>query len=437
MSKPLLILSAPVATRSGYGEHARDIFASLLKMDKFDIKIISQPWGNCSRNALDPNIPIHQEMIKRILPNNNQIPRQPEVWVQITVPNEFQPVGKYNIGITAGIETTACAPEWIEGMNRMNMVIVPSKFSKDVFDSTHYDIMNDQTKTKTGELRTNVPIEVIFEGADLNIYNETSHVPPSIRFELNEIKEDFCYLFVGHWLKGNAGADRKDVGMLVKVFLETFKRETHPPALILKTSGATFSVMDREEILSKIRQIGESVTPQDKVSLPNIYLLHGDLTAEEMNGLYNHGKVKAHVSFTKGEGFGRPLLEASLSGKPIIASNWSGHVDFLHKDYNMLIGGKLQNVDPSAAWDKVILQESQWFYIDHNQAANAMYNVYKDYKGAKAMCTRQKDYAKQNFSLEHMHEIFKQVFDKYVPEFPADVKLKLPTLKRINLSKSI
>ena len=42
---------------------------------------------------------------------------------------------------------------------------------------------------------------------------------------------------------------------------------------------------------------------------PNIYLVHGDFTDDEMNQLYNHPKVKVHVSFTHGEGFGRPLLE--------------------------------------------------------------------------------------------------------------------------------
>lgn len=446
MSKPLLILSAPVQTRSGYGCHSVDIFASLLKMDKFDIKILSQRWGNTPMNALDTNIPLHQEMISRILPSNGTLPRQPDIWIQITIPSEFQPLGKYNIGITAGIETTVCAPEWIEGMNRMNMVVVPSNFSKSVFEQTSYDAFDEKTKIKTGELKCRVPIEVIFEGADLSIYQETDNIVSSVRHELNKVTEDFAFLFVGHWLKGQVGHDRKDVGMLVKVFLEAFKNEVTPPALILKTSGATFSVIDREEILNKIEQIKASVQPTYKEtpnasnpsgtfnSLPNVYLVHGDLTAQEINALYNHSKVKAHVSFTKGEGFGRPLLEASLSGKPMIVSNWSGHIDFLHKESNMLIGGKLQHIDESAVWDKILLKESQWFYIDYNQAANAMYSTFKDYKGAKGMCSKQKEYAKQ-FSLAKMHDLVKKVLDKYIPEFPTEIKLQLPKLKKIELPK--
>ena len=60
MNKPVLIMSAPIATCSGYGAHSRDIFASLLKMDRFDIKILSQKWGNTPMNALYPNVQLHQ-----------------------------------------------------------------------------------------------------------------------------------------------------------------------------------------------------------------------------------------------------------------------------------------------------------------------------------------------------------------------------------------
>jgi hypothetical protein len=111
------------------------------------------------------------------------------------------------------------------------------------------------------------------------------------------------------------GHDRKDVGMLIKTFCETFKGKSNKPALILKSSGAGYSILDREEILKKINQI------RTDDSLPNVYLLHGSITNEEMNGLYNHPKVKTMVSFTHGEGYGRPLAEFATSEKPIIATN--------------------------------------------------------------------------------------------------------------------
>ena len=168
------------------------------------------------------------------------------------------------------------------------------------------------------------PVEVLFEGVDTDIYGKTNEFSKELLDQFEPIKEDFCFLHVGHWLQGNMGEDRKDISMLVKTFCETFKNQKNPPALILKTSGATPCIIDRQEILGKIRDIKRSLVGE----LPNIYLLHGDLRDEEMNQLYNHPKVKAHVSFTHGEGFGRPLLEATLSEKPVIASNWSGQVDF-------------------------------------------------------------------------------------------------------------
>jgi len=346
--KPLLVMSAPVATRSGYGDHSRDLLRSLIKMNKFDIKVLSQKWGNCPMNALTKG---KDDDIISILHFGNQFPKQPDIWVQVTVPNEFQKVGVLNIGITAGIETTHVSQEFIEGMNRMDFNIVPSEHAKQVFLNTTYDKVDKNTNQKIGELKLEKPIEVLFEGADLEVFKKTELIPKPIYEEINKISENFCFLFVGHWLQGDLGQDRKDVGGLIRTFLETFKNtKSNKPALILKTSEATFSVSDRERILKKIDSIKESFG----LNSLNIYLLHGDLTQEEVNGLYNHPKVKAHVSFTKGEGFGRPLLEASLSGKPVIASNWSGHIDFLK--HSVLLGGKLGQVHPSAA-NNFILKE--------------------------------------------------------------------------------
>ena len=167
-----MLITGPVATRSGYGSHSRDLCRSLIAMDKFDIHINSLKWGNTPMNALDENNPDDVIILERIL-TNNELTRQPEIHIQISVPNEFTPLAKYNIGITAGIENTAPKPEWVQGMNRMNMNIVPSKFVKGIFESVAYEEINEQTKQKTGELKCTSPIEVLFEGADTKIYKKT------------------------------------------------------------------------------------------------------------------------------------------------------------------------------------------------------------------------------------------------------------------------
>jgi len=310
--KPLCIVRAPCATRSGYGDMSRDIIRHLIEYDKYDVRVHSVPWGDTPMNALDENNPKDKMILDRIL--TSTVNKQPELFVVVSVPNEFQRIGKYNIGITAGIETTAVSPPWVKGCNEMDVVFTISEHSKRIFENSKYGFKNpDGTE---GLLELTKPIEVLHNCIDTTIFGKNAPTEPSMVKALDAIPESFCYLFVGHWLQGALGEDRKNVGFLVKMFLETFKQiqTKNPPALILKTSNAGFSILDREEILNRIEQIRSTVTLEHGQSLPNIYLLHGELTEKEMNTIYNHPKVKAHISLTKGEGFGRPLLEASVSG---------------------------------------------------------------------------------------------------------------------------
>ena len=427
MSKPLVLVTGPVATRSGYGAHSRDICRSLISMDKYNVKIFPVRWGNTPQNALNDEDPNDKVIIDRLMTDVN-LEKQPDVHIHVVIPNEFQPVAKYNIGITAGIETTACPPEWIEGMNRMDLNIVPSKFTKETLQNMSFDRVDEQSKEKIGELKVNKPIEVLFEGTDTNIFKKTKVFSKELNDKFSKIKEDFCFLFVGHWLQGDLGKDRKDLGMLVKTFLETFKNMKKSPALLMKSSGATFSLIDKREILVKIEDIKKSV---DAKVLPNIYLLHGDLTDDEMNELYNHPKVKSHVTFTHGEGFGRPLLEASISQKPIIASNWSGHVDFLTKNLSVLLGGSMKKVSKQSFQKGIYVKDSYWFTVNYQAASKVLKNVFQNYKHFTLNAAKQGTINKSRFSLNKMTETFEKILDDNVPEFPKEVKLKLPKLKKV------
>mgnify|MGYP003119587930 CR=1 FL=1 len=425
--KPFMFIQAPVATRSGYGSHSRDIVRSLIKMDKFDIKILSLPWGNCPMNALNEQDPNDKMILDRLFKENN-LTIQPDIGVEVRIPNEYQCIGKYNIGITAGIETTLSSAEWIEGMNRPNLNIVPSNHSKRVFEETTYDKMQDMPngqKQKVGQLKVEKPIEVLFEGVDTDIYKKTNEIPITLNEQLESIDTDFNFLYVGHWLQGEFGHDRKDTGKLIQVFLESFKDIDNQPSLILKTSSATFSIMDREECLKKIDMIKNSIKYEK--SLPKIYLLHGDLTDDEMNALYNHPKVKAHISFTKGEGFGRPLLEASISQKPVIASGWSGQTDFLDKELSVLLPGELKEVHKSVVWKNVVLEGSKWFYVNYEFASKVMKDIFVNYRKYSSNAVRQGLENKKKFSLDAMTKTFEEILDKYVPN-TKEVKLNLPNL---------
>jgi glycosyltransferase involved in cell wall biosynthesis len=423
--KPLFIISSPYDTYSGYGARSRDVIKAIIKSDKYDVKLIPQRWGQTAWGFCKDN-PEWAFLYEYNL-NQPQLPKQPEIWMQITVPNEFQPVGKYNIGVTAGIETTICAPEWIEGINRMNLTLVSSKHSKKVFEDSKFEKRNKQTNQLEGMVELQKPVEVLFEGADINIYKVTD-TPCSLDIQ---IKEDFAYLFVGHWINGDLGEDRKNVGLLIKAFYETFKNKSKKPALILKTALAGSSYVDREEILKRIKMIKKTVNSKD---LPNIYLLLGDFSDKEMNELYNHSKVKAMVNLTKGEGYGRPLLEFSLVKKPILTTGWSGHTDFLDKEFVTLLGGQLTNVHPSAA-NEFLLKDSQWFSPDHSQVGHYLKDIFENYKNYTEGAKRQAYRSKQKFNWDEMKNDIDRLFNGYIPEFPKETELKLPQLKKVELPK--
>ena len=424
--KPMILVTAPVQTRSGYGNHARDICRALIESDKYDVKIQSVPWGSTPLTALDKDDKSHQEIQKRLL-RQPTLPKQPELHLHIVIPNEFTKFGKKNIGMTAGIESTIPPAEWVQGCNRMDKVIFTSEFSKTVFEGVGFDQLDDRTKQKVGELKLEKPTDVLFEGADTDLYKETNDISDKLNKKFSIIEEDFCFLFVGHWLQGNLGEDRKDIGMMIKTFFTTFKNMDNPPALILKTSGANFSIIDRNDIKKKINDIKGTF---GKTKLPNLYLLHGDLTDEEMNEMYNHPKVKAHVSFTHGEGFGRPLLEASFSGKPIIAPISTGQADFLDKDYTIEIPHKLTKVPPNAFPKGYTNPESQWSTVNYGIASRLMLDVFQNYGKYKVRGKKQMIVNRENFSFEAMKEKLVGMVDEILGDVPKQVELKLPTLKK-------
>ena len=169
-----------------------------------------------------------------------------------------------------------------------------------------------------------------------------------------------------------------------------------------------------------------------KGKLPSIYLLHGEIEDSDMNDLYNHPKIKAMISLTKGEGFGRPLLEFTQSKKPVIAPNWSGHIDFLDAEFASLIPGELKQVDASAVQEGLIIKESKWFSPDTKFTQLLLKDYFNSYKGYEVKGKQLGFRCKSNFSFEKMSEELIEVIDKNAPK---KVEIKLPNIKKISLPK--
>jgi glycosyltransferase involved in cell wall biosynthesis len=426
--KKTMVISAPVTTFSGYGANSREKVKTLIELygSEYDIKILPQRWGSTPLNFIDEN-PKWKYLEDYFL--NGNLTYQPDVWIQITIPSEFQKVGKHvSIGITAGIETTICDHTWIEGVNRMDFTIVPSQHSKTVFE-------NSKFQTKEGNvLELNKPVMVIPETIDESIFKilkKEEFTNTELYNKIDEIPESFAYLFCSHWI-GNTpiGEDRKNITSLIKIFYETFKNKKNKPALILKTSLSNSSYTNRTEILKRINIIKNMVNSKD---LPNIYLLHGDMKDEDINELYNHPKVKAMVNITKGEGFGRTFLEFSFLNKPIITSNWSGHIDFLNKDFTTLIDGTLTPIHKAAQMPNMLIEGSGWFSVNVSDVNHYLKDINENYKKYAELAKRQGYYSRTNFSYEKTKTLFKETFDKQLSNVPQAIALKLPQLKKVNL----
>jgi hypothetical protein len=431
MNKQYCVISCPIDTYSGYGARSRDFVKALyeLKKDEWDIEILAQRWGATPWNYIEENSK-DWNFLNNMIIRTGQLTKQPDVWIQITIPNEFQPVGKYNIGVTAGIETTLCHASWIDGCNRMNLNLVSSEHAKTVFKNSTFEERNQQGQV-VRHIKLEKSIEILFEGLDLSKYffiPENEIETTDLVNSLNGIKENFCYLFVGHWLQGELGEDRKNVGLMVKNFLEVFKDKKSKPALIMKTSGAGSSIMDRNDILKKIDNIKTMVGGKD---LPNIYLVHGDIEDSEMNNLYNHPKIKAMINLTKGEGFGRPLLEFSVCKKPIITTKYSGHLDFLDPEFTTLISGEIKPIHPSAVVENMLIPESGWFSANLSEFRSCIRDMFENYDKYTEGAKRQSYKSKTQFSFEKMKELLSTNLEL----IPKKVELKLPSLKKIELPK--
>jgi len=438
--KKKVVMTAPFNTRSGYGDHARSIFYSIMDRDDLEIKCVDTKWGETPRNHLKPEVPRHKKLLD-VLTVDTNLNYQPDIYVDIRIPNEFAQVGKYNLGITAGVETDIVSPEFIEGCNKMNSNIVPSKFTANTFLGTVYDRTEEQNgqKVKLGEHRVTKPMIVLGEGVDVDVYKPFDVNDNRTEFtdNLDDMLKDenFVYLHVGLWGKGGYGEDRKNITLMIKTFLETFSNtpKEEMPALLLKTNGSDFSVLDRHDTKKRARGIIEQF---DGIDVPNVYLIHGDLTIDEMAMMYNHPKIKAFLTCTHGEGFGRPMLEASCCDLPVIAPNWSGHMDFLNPSESLIIQGKLSQVPKAAVWAPIVVEQSKWYDVNEDDVKRKLRLAIKNYDSILKKAKRLGKKNRESFSLDKMASEFNKIIDGVIENMPQQVSLKLPKLKKVGDSNS-
>lgn len=423
MDKKRVVFQSPIFTQSGYGHRARDIAKCLLSYDNYNVYFIPTNWGSTPWTALQDDSDFAKQVNRRII---LQLDFKPDIFIQHTIPNEFNPVGEYNIGITAGIETNLCAPAWVEGMNRMDLIIGSTNHSINVLKASSFEQRDNRTNRLIKHIKPKPELkyEVLLEALDTSDYKKIKTPVKSVSNFMDQVSSDFAFLFVGQWLQGDMYQDRKNVSGLIKTFVTTFskKPKSKQPALILKTSSGALSVTDEMEVQKKIEAI---VGDLDKA--PPIYLLYGDLSREEMVSLYKHPKVKTMVSFTRGEGFGRPLAEFAATGKPVMVSGWSGQLDFVLPDYHTLLKGQLEEVHPSVVNDWFI-KGSKWFTVDYGQGSKIFKDIIKDYDYYHKKSKKGKNHLLKLLSFDKMNTKLKGILDNCSKKSINPLKIELPKL---------
>lgn len=388
--KKKIFVRGPVLSQSGYGEQSRFALRALRsREDLFDIYIQPIPWGKTGwvwetsdfRDWMDEKIAQTQALIQA-----KQF--QPDMSLQITIPNEFQKVCNVNIGYTAGIETDRVDPTWLQkGNEQVNKILVVSQHAKDTYINTFVEARNNQT----GEIidyKLQTPVEVVWESTPR---------AESEAIEGFDLPYDFNFLMVSQI------SPRKNFVNALKWWVEEFIDQE--VGLLIKSNIKCNSEMDFETFHKSVKNILSSY-PERKCK---VHLLHGDLSAGQMTGLYTHPKIKAIINIAHGEGFGLPLFEAAREGLPVISIGWSGQLDFLtheDKDYYQKVDFSLQQVQPEVVWNGVIRHDSQWAYADQGSYKMALRRTHKTWHKAKETAEKLKKINEERFADFKLYKLF-------------------------------
>ena len=387
--KKKIFVRGPVLSQSGYGEQSRFALRALRsREDLFDIYVQPIVWGKTG--WIWENSEFRQWMdgiINKTVNLGQEKQLQPDISLQITIPNEFEKICPVNIGYTAGIETSRVSAQWLQKGNDMDKVLVVSNHAKQTYLNTVYEAKNTQTG-ETFPYRMEKPIEVVWENTP------RAEAEPIEGFEL---PYNFNFLMVSQI------SPRKNFVNALQWWVEEFIDQE--VGLVLKSNIKCNSEMDFEAFRKTVKNL-LSGYPDRKCK---VHILHGDLTAGQMTGLYTHPKIKAIVNIAHGEGFGLPLYEAAREGLPVVAVGWSGHMDFLtHEGIEMFqkINYTLSPVQDTAVWEGVIEKESLWAYADQGSYKMTLRKTYKTWHKAKETAEKLKQIINENFSNKKLYDNF-------------------------------
>ena len=377
-----VLIRGPLLSQSGYGVHSRQVFQFCETQSDWNLTTEVLPWGI---TAWCVNSDFENGIYGRIMEKSKPAEGKFDITIQIQLPHEWNPdLGKFNIGITAGVETDRCSAEWgTVCREKMDLVIVPSAHAK-----------AGMIMVSTGNEKT--PIKVIPEAFFPELL-----LPPT-GDPLKSLPTSNNFLIVGTLISDDPAADRKNLVASITWFLETFS-EKDDVGLIVKTTKGRDTTIDRELVRKLLGQIKKSI---NKKSFPKLYMLHGSMTREEMTNLYKSEKLTALISATRGEGFGLPMVEAAVAGLPIVATDWSAYTEFLSGDSFQRVHYDMVRIPQSRIDNRIFVPGAKWADARGGNFKKKLVKVLKNKESLAASAKELSSTLKKTHSIDAIIEAY-------------------------------
>lgn len=246
-------------------------------------------------------------------------------------------------------------------------------------------------------------------------FDETIFRPDGETIDLPEpLRGRFVFLSVFDW------DYRKGWDLLMRAYVETFSIDEGAGLLLKITRNHGHTLEEVQLQIDDVLQ-GAGATLDSR---PDIYVWDEVLSGSEVAALYR--SVDAFVLPTRGEGWGRPYMEAMASGLPCIGTGASGNVDFMTQENSFLIPARDAEVLEETAHGRQTYAGHRWFEPDLAALRTQMRFVFDNQdearrRGALASCE-----VRQRFGLAAGRQAMEQALQaaeaKFVPHHAAPVR---------------
>lgn len=387
-----VLLRAPLLTNSGYGVHSRQVFELLNERNDIDLVVECLNWGQTPW-LINENL--EDGLVGKIMSKSKKIEGKFDLSIQIQLPDEWNHnIATKNIGISAFVETNRCNPKWIDACNKMDMIIVPSEFTKNV-------------AIESGLLTTN--IHVVPEWFNHHVISENKNDESVLSDERLKFSKEFNFLIISQLTAMSPVDDRKNIYNAIKWTLEEFQNDPEV-GLVLKTNLGRGSKKDKKNCVNLLKQMIDTFNIKNKQG--KISLIHGNLTSQEIACLYKHKDIKGILNPTRGEGYGLPLVDAAAAGMPVVATDKTGHLDFLTiegKKYFLPVDYQNVKINKSKIDNRIFFEGFSWCNPDELSFKKQIRSLYKNYEQHKKDSNTLSLHVRKNFCKDTIKKTYNQI----------------------------